>query len=125
VVGLDTSGSVSDAVLSLFAAEIAGIARRSGAETHVLSFDEEVHDRVLLRGGDIRPLLETGGLQRDGGTSFIGVLDEATSLAPSIVVILSDLLGAFGRPPPVPVLWATPNPEAPTPPFGTVLSLTG
>ena len=55
IVGLDTSGSVDDALLARFAAEIAGIARRTGAETRVLAFDESVHAEIPMGAGSGRP----------------------------------------------------------------------
>ncbi len=123
VVGLDSSGSVSDAVLALFAAEVAGIARRSGAETHLLCFDETVYDHTVLKNGHYENALTAAQLQRQGGTSFIDVMDAARKIDPSIVVILTDLDGPFGPPPPFAVVWATPQETWPAPPFGKVVSL--
>jgi len=123
VVGLDSSGSVSDAVLSLFAAEVAGIARRSGAETHLLCFDETVYDHAVLAPGQCECALTSEDFRREGGTSFTDVMDEARRVDPSIAVILTDLDGAFGPRPPFDVVWATPNPSWSTPPFGKVLCL--
>ncbi len=51
------------------------------------------------------------------------VLARADDLNASIAVLLTDLDGAFGAPPRLPVLWATPAPSAPDPPFGRVLLL--
>ena len=123
VVGLDSSGSVSDVVLSLFAAEVAGIARRSGAETHLLCFDETVYEHTILKPGQCESALTSVDFRREGGTSFADVMDEARRIDPSIAVVLTDLDGSFSSPPPFDVVWATPNPFWPTPPFGKVLSL--
>jgi predicted metal-dependent peptidase len=123
VVGLDSSGSVGDLVLSLFAAEVAGIARRSGAETHLLCFDDTVYHHAILTPGHCEKALTTAELRRGGGTSFRDVIDEARRIDPSIVVILTDLDGPFGPPPPFDVLWATPCATWSVPPFGKVLSL--
>lgn len=123
VVGLDSSGSISDVVLSLFAAEVAGIARRSGAETHLLCFDETVYDHTVLKPGQCEAALTSADIRRDGGTSFRDVMDEAQKLDPSIVVILTDLEGPFGPPPRFDVVWATPRAFWSVPPFGKVLSL--
>ena len=123
VVGLDSSGSVSDTVLSLFAAEVAGIARRSGAETHLLCFDETVYHHAILTPGQCENALTSADFQRDGGTSFRDVMVEARKIDPSIVVILTDLDGPFGPPPPFDVVWATPRASWSVPPFGKVLSL--
>ena len=123
VVGLDSSGSVGDAVLSLFAAEVAGIARRSGAETHLLCFDEPVYEHAVLQPGQCESALTSVDFRREGGTSFEAVMEEARRIDPSIAVILTDLDGPFGPRPPFDVVWATPTPVWPTPPFGKVLSL--
>lgn len=123
VIGLDSSGSVSDVVLSLFAAEVAGIARRSGAETHLLCFDETVYNHVVLKPGQCENALTSAELRRNGGTSFLDVMDAAREIDPSIVVILTDLDGPFGPPPRFDVVWATPRPTWSVPPFGKVLSL--
>jgi predicted metal-dependent peptidase len=123
VVGLDSSGSVSDVMLSLFAAEVAGIARRGGAETHLLCFDETVYHHVVLQPGQCEAALTSAEIRRDGGTSFLEVMDAARKIDPSIAVILTDLDGPFGPPPPFDVVWATPQATWSAPPFGKVLSL--
>ena len=123
VVGLDSSGSVGDLVLSLFAAEVAGIARRSGAETHLLCFDETVYHHAVLSPGQCEQALTSAEFRRGGGTSFVDVMDAARKIDPSIMVILTDLDGPCGPPPPFDVIWATPCAIKPEPPFGKVLSL--
>jgi predicted metal-dependent peptidase len=123
VVGLDSSGSVNDTVLSLFAAEVAGIARRSGAETHLLCFDDTVYHHAVLSPGQCENALRSADVRRDGGTSFQDVMDAARKIDPSIVVILTDLDGPFGPPPPFDVVWATPCASWSVPPFGRVLSV--
>lgn len=120
-VGLDTSGSVEDDMLALFAAELAGLARRTGAETHLLVFDETVHDARLLPPAAVEAALRARALRRGGGTSFEAVLAGAEALRPAIAVILTDLGGVFPSPPAMPVLWAVPHAPPTTPPFGRVL----
>lgn len=123
VVGLDSSGSVGDLVLSLFAAEVAAIARRSGAETHLLCFDDTVYHHAVLTPGQCEKALTSAEFRRGGGTSFLDVMDKARKIDPSIAVILTDLDGPFGVPPPFAVIWATPCASWSAPPFGKVLSL--
>ncbi len=124
-VGIDVSGSIDDARLSRFASEIAGIGRRTGAEVHVLAFDDAVQSTTRMTGrdwaGEITRLRLTGG----GGTSFEGVVAAAGALAPSVLVVLTDLDGAFGPAPrSLPVIWAVPDAAtAPRPPFGRVIDL--
>lgn len=122
---IDASGSVDDAVLALFAAQVAGIGRRTGAEVHVLVFDEAVRAHVRMGGANWEREITGVAFAREGGTSFVAALAEAARLAPAAIVVLTDLDGPFGPPPGrVPVIWAVPE-AAPrrTPPFGRVLSL--
>ncbi|TCP58710.1 putative metal-dependent peptidase [Rhodovulum bhavnagarense] len=127
VVGVDSSGSVDGPLLAKFAAEVAAIAKRTGAETHLLVFDVVVRTRTVLGAGGLWGRRITDILfARDGGTSFIPVIEEALALNPSAIVILTDLEGPFGPPPPkgLPVVWAVPGkPPATGVPFGRILSL--
>jgi hypothetical protein len=124
-VGIDVSGSIDDARLARFAGEIAGIGARTGAEVHVLAFDDAVRGRARMTGRDWPGELARLGLTGGGGTSFEGVVAEAAGLSPSILVILTDLDGAFGPAPRgLPVVWAVPDAAAaPRPPFGQVVDL--
>lgn len=119
VVALDTSSSITEAQLDLFAAEALSITRRSGAETHLLGFDTEVHTRTRLD----RAALEGLEMRRGGGTDFADVIAEAGRLAPSIAVILTDLDGPTGAAPAFPVLWAVPHAPGTAPSFGTILEM--
>ncbi|MEO1613871.1 MAG: VWA-like domain-containing protein, partial [Pseudomonadota bacterium] len=116
-VAIDTSSSITETQLRLFGAEALAIARKSGAEIHLLAFDEAVHLNVRL---ETAAQLEALTFRRDGGTSFIDVVETAATLAPSILVVLTDLDAAFGDPPDFPVIWAATG-AAPPPPFGTLL----
>ncbi|TCO73594.1 DUF2201 family putative metallopeptidase [Rhodovulum euryhalinum] len=125
-VGIDSSGSVDGTLLVKFAAELAAIAKRTGAETHVLVFDTAVRSRTVMGGAAWDKRITDILFTRDGGTSFIQVMEEALALDPSAVVILTDLEGPFGPTPPrrLPVVWAVPgDPPAAGAPFGRVLSL--
>ncbi len=122
---IDTSSSVDDLTLRLLASECAGIARRTGAETHVLGFDEAVHTRATLGPGAWESTLQGLELNRGGGTSYLEVLEAAARLEPALIVVLTDLDGPMGERPPVPVLWVTPDAPGMHPPFGQVLSLAG
>lgn len=123
VVGIDTSGSISPDILSLFAGEVNGITRKSTVETHVLCFDEEVYAHHILTPLTGQTLFDTLTFQREGGTSFVEVLSIASRLSPSLIVILSDMLGPYGPDPAAPVVWATPLPASTQPPFGEVIEL--
>lgn len=124
VLCIDSSGSVTGADLAHFAAQVARIGRRMAAEIHVLIFDETVQSHQKMRGGNWAQALGDWTFSRDGGTSFIDVLNHAASLAPSVVVLLTDLDGPLGPPPGrIPVIWACPASPGATPPFGRVLVL--
>lgn len=121
VVGLDTSSSIPPQTLRLFWAEAAGIARRTGAQVHLLAFDETVHGTWRLdpvTGHDVGNLpVRTGG-----GTDFADLFDRAGCLDPSILVVLTDLEATIPASPGFPVLWAVPG-RAERPAFGTLLRI--
>lgn len=124
VVGLDTSSSIDATMLALFCSGTEGVSRRSGAEVHVLSFDEQVHDARWMDTGAWRSLRDIP-LRTGGGTDYGPVIAAALRLQPSILVMLTDLDAPFGPPPPFPVLWAVPGRGAVEVPFGRVLRIDG
>jgi predicted metal-dependent peptidase len=125
VVGLDASSSIDEVRLGMFLGEVAGIARRGGAELWVIPFDEEARAAVRLDPAGWRQKLAGLELPRGGGTSFGPVLAAGAALRPSILVILTDLEGEFGiAPRGLPVVWAVPDATGVAPPpFGRVLTL--
>ncbi len=123
VVAVDTSGSVDRDILALFAGEVIGITNKSDAETHLLCFDEDVFAQQKISALNARATFRNLPMRREGGTSFVDVLQKADALGPSLIVVLTDLMGAFGTPPKAPVLWATPHTASITPPFGEVLEM--
>ncbi len=123
-VALDSSGSIDDVRLRQFAAQLAAIARRTSADVHLLVFDEVVQSERLLGGPDWIGEIGRIDFSREGGTSFVDVIERACVLDPSIIVVLTDLEGPFGEAPRgVPVLWAVPSLTDRKPPFGRVISL--
>lgn len=124
VVGVDSSGSIDERRLGLFAAQIAAIGRRSGAEVHVLVFDEEVRAHHRMQGARWEQQITEIAFSRDGGTNFADVITRAVALDPSAIVVLTDLDGPHGDlKPKVPVIWAIPGGSDHAAPFGRVLSL--
>ncbi|MEM8958040.1 MAG: VWA-like domain-containing protein [Pseudomonadota bacterium] len=124
-VALDMSGSIPDALLAKFAGEIDGIVRRSGAETHLILFDDAVRNSCKLSPGTLRATLHKTPMARDGGTNLAPPLAAAAALRPSLTILLTDLDGPTGPcPRGLDVLWAIPA-EAPPrrPGFGRVISL--
>ncbi|MGX9354828.1 VWA-like domain-containing protein [Roseobacteraceae bacterium S113] len=122
IIGLDTSSSVTQAQLGLFASEALSIARKSQAEITLLGFDTEVHTRARL---DRAALLTSCEMRRDGGTDFDRVLEEANAWDPSLIVMLTDLDAPLGLPPRAPVIWAVPEAPSTPPRFGEVLEMAG
>ena len=118
VIALDTSSSVTDTQIDLFASEALGIQRRSTAEVHVIGFDTEVHAQLKLTSPDAIKRLE---LRRGGGTDFGPIFDAAQKLDPSLLVVLTDLDAPLPPTPRFPVIWAVPEAVSREPGFGTVL----
>jgi predicted metal-dependent peptidase len=123
----DTSGSIPPDLLDRFGAEIAAIARRTGAEVHVFVCDAAVHEHAVLRPGEARGALGRVRFRGGGGTDFRPAFAAMEACAPSVAVCLTDMDGpAPERAPPFPVVWAFARPAAgdpPAPPFGRVLAL--
>ncbi len=122
VVGMGTSSSIDAMTMLLFYAETEGVSRRTGAEVHLLAFDEAVHETRRLDGTGWRSL-RVMDLRTGGGTDFAPVMEAAARLQPSILVMLTDLDAPFGPPPAFPVLWAVPGRVMPDAPFGRVLMI--
>ncbi|MEL6520542.1 MAG: VWA-like domain-containing protein [Pseudomonadota bacterium] len=123
-IGLDTSSSIDEPVLTRFIGELSQISVRCRAEIHLMVFDEAVQSHRILLPGEIFDETAQPKVQRGGGTSFIDVLRLAAEIDASLAVILTDLEGPAGTAPKyVPVLWATPQDPAPPAPFGQVISL--
>lgn len=122
-IAVDTSTSIDDARLQLFAAQVAGIGRRTGAEVHVLAFDTVVTGHTQMQGMAWESEIRRIDFARGGGTDFGPAIARALDLDPSVIVILTDLDGPCGPAPKVPVIWAVPQETPPRPPFGRVISL--
>lgn len=118
VIGLDTSSSITDAQLALFAAEALALSRRSGAEAHLLGFDIEVHTQTRL---DRPEILHQIPFRRDGGTDFAPLFDRVAALDPSLLIMLTDLDAPLPREPAFPVIWAVPKRPPRAIPYGRVL----
>ncbi|SHH33036.1 Predicted metal-dependent peptidase [Cognatiyoonia sediminum] len=118
VVAIDTSSSIDDATLDLFASEAISIIRRTGHEAYLFGFDTEVHSRHQLNGiGDLNRV----NLLRDGGTDFCPMLKEAEALAPSAIIILTDLDAPTPNRSEIDIIWAVPVAPTSPPNCGTVL----
>ena len=118
VIGLDTSSSIRQATLDMFASEATSILRRTGAEADLLGFDTEVHSRARYSHAASLTAFE---MRSGGGTDFAPLLAEAQGLDPSMIIVLTDLDAPTGPRITAPVLWAVPATPPLQPGFGTVL----
>lgn len=121
VIGLDTSSSIDPQTLRLFTAEAEAIARRTGAEAHLLAFDERVFDQRRLDPNGWAGLRDLP-LRHGGGTDFHDLFALTAPIRPSIAVILTDLDAPLPPAPKFAVLWAVPNAVA-RPAYGRVIRL--
>jgi len=122
VIGLDASSSIDDARLSLFWAEVTGIARRTRAELHVVVFDDAIRHQQKLDPAQIR--FAPPDVPRGGGTAFPPVVAEAARLGAAALVMLTDLEGEAGPAPKgMKVIWVVPDPGALTAPFGSLIDM--
>lgn len=121
VIGLDTSSSIDAQTLRLFLAEAEAIQRRTGAEAHLLAFDEAVFESRRLDVAGWRGLRDVP-LRTGGGTDYRNLFDRAAGLQPSILVILTDLDAPLPDAPRFPVLWAVPR-AVTAPAYGRLLRI--
>ena len=123
VIAVDTSGSVGERELGVFAAEVNGILAAFDCAVTVLYHDTEVQKVQTWRSGDGELVLDPVG---GGGTSHRCVFDwlDRSDLSPSCVVCLTDLETRFpDRFPAPPVLWAVVGACLSRPPFGRRVSV--
>jgi predicted metal-dependent peptidase len=117
VICIDTSGSVTQKLLSGFVAECRAIAEISGVTAVVISADAAVSE--ILQPGDALPVALRGG----GGTNYAPALREAENYEPNGIIYLTDGDGAYPKGCLYPVLWALTKPHAV--PFGEKTLLEG
>ena len=90
---VDVSGSISKPTLARFASEIDGISRRLGSEIVLIIFDHGIQLAQQLHQQDLKSELRSLQFKSGGGTSFLEPIEEAMRHQPSIIVVLTDLLG--------------------------------
>ena len=121
-IAMDASSSIDDTRLSMFWAEVTGIARRTRAELHLMIFDETIQHREQIDPSATHVHLPP--LPRGGGTAFLPVITEAQQMGAAALVIFTDLEGEAGQPPRgLPVIWAVPDSTVLQPPFGRLIDL--
>ena len=124
VLAVDTSGSIGEKSLGVFAAEANAVLSAYDCAVTVLYHDTEVQKVQTWRSADGPLVLDPVG---GGGTSHACVFDwlDRAGLTPACVVCLTDLDTEFPPiTPALPVLWAVPGNAPCDPPFGRVVSLT-
>jgi predicted metal-dependent peptidase len=122
VVAIDTSGSMTPALLDAALSEVAAIARES-AEVTVIVADATVHEVVTL--DDARAWLSRRKLAGGGGTDHRPVFTviAARRMEPDLFIGLTDLESEFPeRAPAYPVLWVVPT-ERGEAPWGQVVEV--
>lgn len=121
LVAVDCSGSIGQAIIDAFAAEIRGIVEdTSPSRLHVVYFDSEISHAESYEPGDPLDIRPHGG----GGTAFspIWAYADQHGMDPVCCVVLTDLYcDDFGEQPGYPVLWVTIGAE--TAPFGEIVKM--
>lgn len=121
-IAMDASSSIDEARLTLFWAEVSGIARRLRAELHLMVFDDQIRHVQTLDATANHLLLPD--LPRGGGTAFKPVISAAERIGASALVVFTDLEGDAGPPPrALRVIWAVPEAGTLQPPFGRMIDL--
>ena len=128
VLVLDVSGSIDEALLDRFAAEMNALSRRLQAALVLVAGDDQVRHVQTFEAGAVQlkalATLRALALQGGGGTDFTPLLQEASRHRPDLTVVLTDLQGPAEHRPPGAVLWAVPPAYAATqPPFGRLMLL--
>jgi predicted metal-dependent peptidase len=122
VVAIDTSGSMSNALISAACAELRAITAHT-AEAQVVIADAKVQESFPLDAAEA--WLARRRAKGGGGTDHRPVFEWVAErrLQPDVLVAFTDLQTTFpSKRPQYPVLWLAP-PGAPPPPFGRVVTL--
>jgi predicted metal-dependent peptidase len=123
ILAVDTSGSIDEKLLGMFAAEANAVLSAYDCTVTVLYHDTEVQKVQTWQSADGPLVLAPVG---GGGTSHACVFDWliCSGFSPSCVICLTDLQTEFpANWPDVPVLWAVSGQPPGDPPFGRVVSL--
>jgi predicted metal-dependent peptidase len=123
VLAVDTSGSIDEKTLGLFAAEANAVLAAYDCSVTVLYHDTDVQKVQSWQSAEGPLVLEPVG---GGGTSHACVFDwiDQAGITPACVICLTDLDTEFPAGiPAVSVLWAVAGPTPSDPPFGRVVSL--
>lgn len=126
VCGVDTSGSIGDAILERFFAEMGGILEDlKPRRLFVMWCDAKVHRVDELNDGTDLYSLRQQKAPGGGGTSFVPVFEKIQEMGiePDALIYLTDGMGSFPqRAPLYPVLWGNIYPSSKYP-FGDVIDV--
>jgi predicted metal-dependent peptidase len=124
VVAIDTSGSVSQAELERFTAELTAIISDCAMEVHLLYCDSKITEAQRISRMDMPVKMKFKG---GGGTDFRPAFKwvEQQGIQPRYMIYLTDMAcNRFPQEhPPYPVLWAKTGQENIKPPFGEVIEI--
>lgn len=118
VIGIDSSGSISDEEFAEFMSEVRGIlATYDSTKGRVFVCDTQVHDRYDLDE-------EVRYVKRSGGTCFEPVFDavEDEQITPACLIYFTDGYGSFPEEPDYPTLWISTT-DYDKYPFGEVIRM--
>lgn len=119
---VDTSGSVDEALLKRFAAEVATVLEQTDPQLRLIVCDAEVHQVCDFTGREAAWHLRDFKFKGGGGTDFRPAIAEAARWKPDLLIHLTDLAGIAGDQPAFPVVWAVPE-GADAAPWGKVIEL--
>jgi predicted metal-dependent peptidase len=128
VIAADTSGSIDEAILKDFAAEVNGAYQEGGVDKlTVIYADAAVAHIEQFENGDELILHPAGG----GGTAFSDTFEKIEEQFPDAraTIYLTDMyVSDFGRQPPMPVLWGVYGRDSRdfvtlSPPFGECINI--
>ena len=123
-IGLDTSGSVSDAELAAFWSETHSLITSMNPErVVVIPCDAQVHDVQEFTRDNVPKQFTFGDEGGRGGTRFYPVWDyiKEKDINPVCALYLTDMEADFGKAPPYPVLWVKSTDH--TAPYGQEIKL--
>jgi predicted metal-dependent peptidase len=119
---VDTSGSIDEALLRRFAAEVAAILDQAEPLLRLIVCDADVHQVYDFSGREGAKMLRGFRFRGGGGTDFRPAIAEAAKWTPDLLIYLTDLEGDAGDEPSFPVLWAVPEGKAQAP-WGKIVEL--
>ena len=125
IVCVDTSGSINDAILRDFCAEIQTIRNKTGATLCIIAADAKVHEVYEVeRHQNLLQAVKQKGLSGGGGTDFRPAIERANKIKDAAVVVyLTDMYDSFPDKSQIPIVWASTSGKEFKPPVGKVVTI--